>query len=178
MRDQASRVPSSPKVPAPLERLSLALLLSAGTIAPVQAADMRFQVQHKLLQTSVGTMHFRPDPEHNNTQRLLGIELHNPHRGLAGVTRFYNSFDQKTWYFYVGKEYPLTHAERPFEVRAKLTGGLAHGYRGEYQHKIPFNHLGIAPVVIPSVGASLGRFESDLVIFGIAGMMLTFGARF
>ncbi len=63
-------------------------------------------------------------------------------------------------------------------MRAKLTGGLLRGYKGEYRDKIPLNHLEIAPAALPSIGVQWGRFESDLIIFGTAGMMITAGVRF
>ena len=67
---------------------------------------------------------------------------------------------------------PFTSLQ-PFYV--KLTAGLVHGYSGEYQDKIPFNNSGIAPVIVPSLGYCINRFCSELVIFGGAGLLLTFG---
>jgi hypothetical protein len=57
----------------------------------------------------------------------------------------------------------------------KLSAGVLHGYTGPYQHKIPLNDSGIAPAIVPSVGYCLNRFCSELVVFGAAGALLTFG---
>ena len=57
----------------------------------------------------------------------------------------------------------------------KVTAGLVHGYRGQYQDKIPFNKSGIAPVIIPSVGYCVVRVCSEVVFFGAAGAMFTIG---
>lgn len=137
-----------------------------------------FELDHTLVQTSLLTRHFDPQPEHNNQQNLIGIELHNPDRWLAGTGWFKNSYEQPTWYVYAGREFPLWQFAEGVNVRAKLTGGLLHGYKDEYRDKIPLNHLEVAPVLLPSIGMQWERFESDLIIFGTAGMMVTAGLRF
>ncbi|WP_311065422.1 hypothetical protein [Halomonas sp. DWK9] len=136
------------------------------------------ELDHTLVQTSLLTRHFEPDPEHTNQQHLLSLELHNPDRWLAGAAWFKNSFDQPTWYFYAGREFPLWQFADEVNVRAKLTGGLLRGYKDEYRDKIPLNHLEIAPALLPSIGIQWRHFESDLIIFGTAGMMVTAGVRF
>ncbi|RUR27738.1 hypothetical protein [Vreelandella nanhaiensis] len=136
-----------------------------------------FTLDHTLVQISLLTRHFDPQPEHNNHQRLLGIELHNPDHWLAGAARFKNSYEQPTWYVYAGREFPLWQLNEDANVRAKLTGGLLRGYKDEYRDKIPLNHLEVAPALLPSIGVQWERLESDLIIFGTAGMMLTAGLR-
>lgn len=136
------------------------------------------ELDHTLVQTSLLTRHFDPQPEHNNQQNLIGLELHNPDRWLAGAAWFNNSYDQPTWYVYAGRELPLWQFSQEFHVRAKLTGGLLHGYKDEYRDKIPLNHLEVAPVLLPSIGVRWKRVESDLIVFGTAGMMVTAGVRF
>ena len=136
------------------------------------------ELDHTLVQTSLLTRHFDPQPEHNNQQNLIGLELHNPDRWLAGAAWFKNSYKQPTWYMYAGREFPLWQLAEGANVRAKLTGGLLRGYKDEYRDKIPLNHLEIAPVLLPSIGVQWERFESDLIIFGTAGMMVTAGLHF
>lgn len=136
------------------------------------------ELDHTLVQTSLLTRHFSPQPEHNNQQNLIGLELHNPDRWLAGAAWFKNSYDQPTWYVYAGREFPVWQFSPEFNVRAKLTGGLLRGYKDEYRDKIPLNHLEVAPVLLPSIGVRWKRVESDLIVFGTAGMMVTAGVRF
>lgn len=136
------------------------------------------ELDHALVQTSLYTRHFDPDPEHNNHQKLISLEFHPPDDWLAGGARFQNSFAQESIYLYVGREFPLWHFAHDISLRAKLTAGLLHGYRGEYQDKIPLNHLGISPAALPSIGIRWGRVEGDLILFGGAGMMITAGLRF
>ncbi len=127
-------------------------------------------------QTSIYTKHFSVNPAHDNTQRLLNLEYWRADNYLAGLALFDNSFGQRSQYAYVGKVW------RPFDqspkVYLKLTGGLLHGYRGEYRDKIPFNGGGIAPAIIPSVGYTWGRLNTELVLFGTAGLMMNVGLFF
>ncbi len=136
------------------------------------------ELDHVLLQTSLYTHHFDSQPDHHNRQELIGLELHNPQRWLAGAARFLTSFDQEAIYLYAGREFPFWEPTDSITVRAKLTAGLLHGYRGEYQDNIPFNRYGTAPAALPSVGLQWGRFETDLIVFGTAGAMIMGGIRF
>ncbi|MCB8889087.1 hypothetical protein [Vreelandella malpeensis] len=153
--------------------LSLALAAKAQADWPPTLA-----FDHGLVQTSLLTRHFSPDPEHTERQNLISVELHNPERWLTGAAWFKNSFDQPTWYVYAGREFPLTTLESGVRLRAKLTAGALKGYKGEYRDKIPFNHLEIAPAALPSIGLEWRGVETDLIMFGTAGMMITAGVRF
>lgn len=125
------------------------------------------------LETSVHTWHFNEDPDHVNRQKLLLGEWNVTERWLIGAALFDNSFGQPSQYVYGGYRF------RPFEelqpLYFKLTAGLVHGYKGEFQDKIPFNSSGVAPVIIPSIGYCINRYCSELVIFGTAGVLVTFG---
>jgi len=60
----------------------------------------------------------------------------------------------------------------------KVTGGLLQGYTGQYRDKIPLNRLGVAPAIIPSVGAHYGPVAAEVVLLGFNAAMLTAGVRF
>ena len=125
------------------------------------------------LGTSLYTTHFQYDPAHDNHQELIQAEGNINEQWLIGASMFDNSFGQPTQYVYGGYRF------RPFEnlqpLYIKLTAGLFHGYTGQYQNKIPYNTLGVAPAIVPSVGYCLSRFCSEIVLFGAAGAMVTFG---
>jgi hypothetical protein len=125
------------------------------------------------LSTSVYTRHFHHSSAHNDNQHLIQGERNTTEHWLVGLSLFDNSFGQASEYVYGGYRF------RPFDnlqpLYLKLTGGLVHGYRGQYQDKIPLNDAGIAPVIIPSVGYCLNRFCSEVVLFGAAGAMVTVG---
>lgn len=155
------------------------LLTSKAAIAEQQPIwPPQLEVSHVLLQTSLYTRHFNPQPDHNNHQELISLELHNPQRWLVGGARFLNSFSQEAIYLYAGREFPFWKPTGNVTVRAKLSAGLLHGYRGEHQDNIPFNRYGTAPAALPSLGVQWGRFETDLIVFGTAGAMIIGGIRF
>lgn len=130
------------------------------------------------VQTSVYTLHYNPTPEHVNQQNLLNLEWRFNSfaaggQWLAGLALFANSFGQSSQYLYGG------WLVRPFDelqpLYFKITAGALHGYKGEYQNKIPFNSSGVAPAILPSVGYCYKRVCSELVLFGNSGLMVTLG---
>ena len=125
------------------------------------------------LETSVYTRHFHYDAAHDDHQNLILGEWNITEQWLVGASVFDNSFGQSSQYVYGGYRF------RPFEslqpLYFKVSVGLVHGYTGQYQHKIPLNDSGVAPVIVPSVGYCFNRFCSELVIFGTAGALVTFG---
>jgi len=125
-------------------------------------------------QTSVYTRHFSPDPDHNNHQDLIGLERNEASGWVYGGATFRNSFSQRSYYVYGGKRYDMAD----YPVYVKLTGGALQGYRGKYSDKITLNALGVAPVIIPSVGTHHGPVAAELVLLGFNAAMLTAGVRF
>lgn len=144
------------------------LLLGVASTAAAEPAQPTWTLQFSNFLT-----HHRSDPEHNNNPGLIGLELRRD-RWLAGGVTFRNSFDQRSQYVYLGQRFDSEWT--PFYF--KLTGGLIHGYRGEYRDKIPLNHFGIAPAIIPSVGVQQGRYSGELVVLGQAALMLNLGLDF
>lgn len=148
---------------------------------------------HYSVQTSLWTTHFNNKPYHNNQQRLIGVERFGSNIAtnaiqdrisffdsatpLAGATLFKNSFHQSTGYAYIGFRQPLI-GDYNNNLYVKLTGGVMHGYRGEYRDKIPFNRFGTSVVAIPSAGVQIRRFTAETVLFGAAGVMVNVGYRF
>ncbi len=129
-----------------------------------------------LFRTSIFTAHFHPSPEHNNTQRLINLEYLRPDDWLIGAAAFRNSFGQPTQLVYLGKRWnPLSGFPA---VHFKLIGGVIHGYKPPYEKKIPFNSRGFAPAVMPVLGYSYGRLNTEIIVFGTAGMMWTIGYSF
>ncbi len=146
------------------------VLLAAGLPLTTWAADSR-DVQDAFwsVQTSVYTVHYSPDPDHNNHQQLICLERHLPDATLWGAATFKHSFGERANYVYYGKRFAL--GQSAFHL--KLTGGLLEGYKGEYRDKIPLNRFGVAPVIIPSLEATYGRVSSDVVLLGAAAAMVT-----
>ena len=125
--------------------------------------------------TSLYTTHFDPEPEHNNHQKMLGVELLMQNNWSFGLASFDNSFDQRSQYLYAGYRWTVPgHPAWSF----KLSGGLLHGYEDEYQDKIPYNNLGTAPAIVPALGYRHGGFIFELNLAGLAAATVTAGYAF
>lgn len=161
----------------PNTRACIVALLALCTVwsASAPATEQRGGIDHWRVQTSVLTRHFDPEPEHNETQKLINLEAWRDARWHVGAAVFQNSYDQPTQYVYVGYLWPIGERGRFYW---RLTGGLMHGYKDEYQDKIPFNGLGIAPAIVPSVGVRYRRAFSEVQFGGTAVAMWTAGVRF
>ena len=125
------------------------------------------------LETSLYTHHFSYDAAHVDKQKLILGEWNITEQWLVGASFFDNSFGQPTQYVYGGWRYRPFEQLQPFYI--KLSAGLVHGYKDPYRDKIPFNHSGVAPAIVPSVGYCFNRFCSELILFGGAGMLITLG---
>lgn len=125
--------------------------------------------------TSVYTVHYNPKPEHNNHQKLINVEYIRPDDWLVGLAVFHNSFGQPTQYVYLGKDWTLWQPHPDWRLRGTLTAGLIHGYKDEYKDKIPFNNLGIAPAILPTLGLQYKNVFIEAHLFATAGVMTTVG---
>ncbi len=96
---------------------------------------------------------------------------------FCGLALFRNSFGQPSAYIYVGQQWNNLMGNP--QLFAKVSAGLIYGYKGKYQHKIPFNDYGIAPAIIPSVGYSFTRDDSlQVMVLGTAGLLFSYGHSF
>lgn len=127
------------------------------------------------IQTSLYTKHFDPDPDHNNNQNLIGVEMIFENDWLAGVAVFDNSFGQPSQFVFMGKSWPILKSRHWY---FKLVGGLLHGYKEPYEDKIPLNSLGVAPAIIPSLGFRYRRVFTEVNLAGTAAVTVTAGVSF
>jgi hypothetical protein len=143
--------------------------LGAGTTerAPAPSGDIL------MIQAAPDVIHFSPDPEHAKYSWLVGAEWQRPSHWLVGYSYFNNSFDQRCHYLYAGRWWPLGETDTGWYV--KLTAGLIAGYREPFENKIPFNHNGVAPGIIPGLGYKVDRFNVQVNLLGSAGLMVTVG---
>ena len=129
-------------------------------------------------QTSVATVHFSSDPNHDNTTSLIYGEWRLRDKWLdgqwlVGAAFFDNSFGQSSQFVFGGLLWrPI---EKVPEFYVKVAAGVLHGYSGEYQNKIPLNSSGYAPGIVPAVGYCYNRVCGEMILFGGAGMLCTLG---
>lgn len=179
-----------------MNRFHLCAALLAASSLPVKASGVFLPGDSLLIQTSVWTRHYNPQPDHNNTQELINLEWQAPdtHRfdwqhesaaverapwlrnvnWVVGAGTFRNSFSQRSVYVYGGGRYDFYESNHT-RAYAKVTAGLLHGYRGEYRDKIPLNHLGVAPAILPAVGIQHRRLNLEMIPFGASGVMFNVG---
>ncbi len=134
-----------------------------------------WQVEGWYAFTSVYTRHFDPEPDHNNDQNLLGLELWMNNRWLFGFSAFDNSFGQNSQYLYVGYRWDLFDSPHWY---LKLTGGLLHGYKEPYEDKIPLNGLGVAPAIVPTFGFRYRSWNTEVSVAGTSAVVVTTGITF
>jgi hypothetical protein len=134
-----------------------------------------WEIDEWYIYTSLYTKHFDPDPDHVNNQKALGIETRMKNNWVIGVAAFDNSFGQNSQYLYTGYQWDLFGSELWY---FKLTGGLLHGYKEPYEDKIPLNGLGIAPVILPTLGFQYKFFVTEFNLAGIAALTITAGIAF
>lgn len=133
------------------------------------------EIEKRYLYTSLYTKHYDPEPDHVNNQNMLGFENQFKNKDLWGFVMFDNSFGQESQYLYAGRKWRAFESDNWYY---KLTGGLLNGYEEPYEDKIPFNDLGIAPAVIPSLGYRNKTFFVEFVQLGLAAGMVTAGFSF
>ena len=168
-----ARAQTAPASSSPASVPAEASAGATSTPAPAETATVDHAAARWFVQTSVHTRHFRPSPEHHNTQALINVERIRADGWLVGAAVFHNSFGQPSQMVYLGHRWhPL---ENYPQAHVKLVAGFLHGYKGEYRDKIPFNRSGVAPVVLPAIGWTYKRFASELIIFGNSGLLFTVG---
>jgi hypothetical protein len=158
-----------------------ALAQDAKDAPPSSEPPRQFHAQY-----SVFTHHFFPSPEHVNHNHMINLEYtfaeypelgrwtrFGADRALIGGAVLKNSFGQPTQYLYVGQQWDINK-----NVYIKLTAGLLHGYKDPYQNKIPFNHYGIAPVLVPALGFSLGRATVETILLSNRAVVIALGVTF
>ncbi|MCX4188530.1 hypothetical protein OMP95_11805 [Methylophaga sp. OBS4] len=117
--------------------------------------------------------HYQSNDDYAGPDIFIALEAIKPDCRLYGLALFDNSFGQFSQYLYTGKVWNYHGGLEGFHT--KLTVGLLHGYKGEFQDKIPFNHYGIAPAIVPGAGYKNGRFGADVFMLGLSGLLFTVG---
>jgi len=62
---------------------------------------------------------------------------------------------------------------------AKVVAGIMYGYVAPYEDKVPFNHNGLSPILVPTAGWRLTPADAVQVsLLGSAGLMFSYSRRF
>ena len=122
------------------------------------------------------TLHWKHNTNHKPVV-LVAWDEQLPGDRFCGLSLFSNSFGQPSVYLYAGQRFNrvlgLSH------LFVKFTAGILYGYVEPYKNKVPLNHNGFSPAIIPSVGYQLSLKDSvQIQILGTAGVMLSYGRKF
>jgi len=150
------------------------------SMSPAQAYDWGdgFNLSSKAgdrlnLMVSPYTAHFHPSDDHKYVW-LVGVERERADGALAGAAFFSNSFGQESAYIFPWGEIYRNVLDQP-QMYVKWTAGLLYGYRGKYEDKVPFNHGGFSPAIVPSLGWEFSsKQQIQLNLLGLNGLMLQF----
>jgi hypothetical protein len=166
------------QTPRQLRRASLSLALGVIlTFSPALRAD---EANNKPLPTPPATTgdwylsfspymhHWYHKPEHENVV-LAGIERYDADKSFMGTAVFRNSYGDPTIYIYPwGQTYPNFLGYE--KLAAKWSAGLLYGYVGQWANKVPFNHNGFSPAIIPALSWKLGggyEFQLNFPTFNV-----------
>ena len=130
------------------------------------------------LMASPYTVHYHKDNEGEHEYvYMVGIERQRNDGWVWGGVYFSNSFGQPSGYVYVGQRYgELLSVDKLF---AQWTAGLLYGYKEPFEDKVPFNHNGLSPGAVFSLGWQFTReFSVQANLLGTAAMMVQFSIDF
>jgi len=161
--------------------LALALSLATAAAAPAVHAQeasppaMGAPFDGWELTISPYTYHF--SNEDHTWVFLAGLERQYASNWLWGGALFRNSFGQPSGTAYVGYQW-----NRVFDVPqlyVKLVGGIMYGYVDEYEDKVPFNHNGWSPIILPGVGWRFtAKDAAQIILLGGNAVMFSYNRRF
>lgn len=160
-------------------RLCIILLLLTNLLIPSQAAAWKLYDTDKdgLYLFGGSYTHYKNKDAYTGAAYLVSLEVIKPNDHLYGLALFNNSYDQFSQYLYYGKIFRFDNTLPG--LRAKLTAGLIHGYKGEYKDNLLLNEeLGVAPVIVPGIGYHKNQWGVDLVLLGNRGVLLGLGYEF
>jgi hypothetical protein len=122
-------------------------------------------------------LHYSRSPEHRHVW-LIGMEQESPDKSIRGAAYFSNSFGQDSVYIFPwgGRYDNLFGASGLY---AKWSAGLLYGYKKPYEDKVPFNHRGFSPGIIPVLGYQFSnRLGAEMQFLGTAGVMFSMTYRY
>ena len=142
---------------------------------PSDATDEPLEFPWKLTAVPYA-YHWHHNPEHREVF-ILSLEKQQDTQQLLGLAVFRNSFGQPSAYAYAGYQ-QQDFLDTP-RLSAKVTAGIIYGYTGQYADKVPLNHNGFSPGIVPALGYQVSTRDSvQLMVLGTAGFALGFDHSF
>lgn len=157
--------------------LALGLLFTAhAPVANAQDANLSEPFDGWELTLSPYSYHFNRNQEYKHVV-LVGLERHYSSNWLWGGALFSNSFGQPSGTVYFGYQWDKLFGVEPLYF--KLVGGIMYGYVDEYEDKVPLNHNGFSPIILPGLGWRLTPKDAlQVIVLGGNGFMFSYNRRF
>lgn len=151
------------------------LLMSLSAAADTAVTDFLFKPGADKLQLQLASYtHYESSDDYAGPPIYGGLEVRKPAGWFYGIGLFNNSYGQFSQYLYAGHQFDLYSAgDRNFHL--KVSGGALHGYHDPHEDALPVRFGDIGPVIIPSVGMSVGRWAFDLVFLVDEALMFNVG---
>ncbi len=149
---------------------ALTVLASPFCQAQQRPSNVRDEPSWDLI-ISPYTQHFSND-DHRHVY-LLGLQRNQLDGAMWGLSLFRNSFGQGSGYAYYGHRWDALFGVP--ELYGDLSAGIIYGYRGEFKDKVPFNHGGFAPAIIPALGYRVTPKDAlQLVMLGKNALLFAY----
>ena len=119
--------------------------------------------------------HINPKPEHTNKPIILSYDRFYSDSNFYGLALFNNSFGQFSQYIYKGHKF-----ESRFDnIHYELSYGILHGYKDEYQDRIPINtREGFGIGAIPSIIYTKDKNQIfGISLMGGAGLIFSYSIK-
>ena len=119
--------------------------------------------------------HINPKPEHTNKPIILSYDRFYSDSNFYGLALFNNSFGQFSQYIYKGHKF-----ESRFDnIHYELSYGILHGYKDEYQDRIPINTKeGFGIGAIPSIIYTRDKTHMfGVSLMGGAGLIFSYSRK-
>mgnify|MGYP001214195940 CR=1 FL=1 len=119
--------------------------------------------------------HFNTKPEHTNKPIILSYDRIYSDSNFYGLALFNNSFGQFSQYIYKGHKF-----ESRFDnIHYELSYGILHGYKDEYQDRIPINTKeGFGIGAIPSIIYTRDKTQMfGVSLMGGAGLIFSYSRK-
>ena len=119
--------------------------------------------------------HFNPKPEHTNKPIILSYDRFYSDSNFYGLALFNNSFGQFSQYIYKGHKFE----SRFDDIHYELSYGILHGYKDEYQDRIPINTKeGFGIGAIPSIIYTRDKNQMfGVSLMGGAGLIFSYSRK-
>lgn len=138
-----------------------------------ESSEPKQDISHTVYLQGGAYIHFNDSDAHTDAPWFASAEIQRSDQWLYGLALFNNSFDQFSQYLYGGYKFKFKNRFENFH--AKITVGIIHGYKDEYQDKIPFNNSGFAPAIVPGLGWKKDKLGFDVILLGNSGLLFSVG---